>query len=41
VNWTNVQPLQHHHESAAIASLFRVLNRYVGNLPPKPGVFPD
>jgi putative SOS response-associated peptidase YedK len=26
---------------AAIAVLFRVVNRYVGNLPPMPGVFPD
>jgi signal transduction histidine kinase len=26
---------------AAIATLFRVVNRYVGNLPPMPGVFPD
>ena len=26
---------------SAIAALFRVLNRYVGNLPPMPGVFPD
>jgi putative SOS response-associated peptidase YedK len=26
---------------AAIIALFRVENRYVGNLPPKPGVFPD
>jgi hypothetical protein len=26
---------------AAIAALFRVRNRYVGNLPPMPGVFPD
>src|ERR1700677_5144949 len=26
---------------AAIIALFRVLNRYVGNLPPMPGVFPD
>jgi hypothetical protein len=25
----------------AIAALFRVVNRYVGNLPPMPGVFPD
>ena len=25
----------------AIRALFRVLNRYVGNLPPMPGVFPD
>jgi len=24
---------------AAIAALFRVVNRYVGNLPPMPGVF--
>jgi hypothetical protein len=26
---------------AAIAGLFRRLNRYVGNLPPMPGMFPD
>ncbi len=26
---------------AAITALFRVVNRYVGNLPPMPGVFPD
>ncbi len=26
---------------AAIAALFRVINRYVGNLPPMPSVFPD
>jgi hypothetical protein len=26
---------------AAIAALFRVINSYVGNLPPMPGVFPD
>ena len=26
---------------AAIAARFRVVNRYVGNLPPMPGVFPD
>ena len=24
-----------------IRALFRVINRYVGNLPPMPGVFPD
>jgi hypothetical protein len=24
---------------AAIAALFRVINRYVGNLPPMPGAF--
>jgi putative SOS response-associated peptidase YedK len=26
---------------AAIIALFRVVNRYVGNLAPTPGVFPD
>ena len=26
---------------AAIAALFRVVNRYVGNLAPIPGVFPN
>src|ERR1700693_3035164 len=26
---------------AAITSLFRVMNRYVRNLPPMPGVYPD
>lgn len=26
---------------AAILNLFRVVNRYVGNLAPMPGVFPD
>jgi putative SOS response-associated peptidase YedK len=26
---------------AAIIALFRVINRFVGNLPPVPGVFPD
>jgi putative SOS response-associated peptidase YedK len=26
---------------AAISALFRVINRYAGNLPPMPGVFPD
>lgn len=26
---------------SATAALFRVMNRYVGNLPPMPGVFPD
>jgi hypothetical protein len=25
----------------AIRALFRVINRYVGNPPPMPGVFPD
>jgi putative SOS response-associated peptidase YedK len=26
---------------AAISALFRVVSRYVGNLAPMPGVFPD
>ena len=26
---------------AAIIALFRVVNRYIGNLAPMPGVFPD
>ena len=26
---------------APIIALFRVMNQYVGNLPPMPGVFPD
>jgi hypothetical protein len=26
---------------AAIIALFRVMNRYVGNEPPMPGVFPN
>jgi putative SOS response-associated peptidase YedK len=26
---------------AAVAALFRVMNRYVGNLLPMPGAFPD
>ncbi|SPP93174.1 protein of unknown function [Bradyrhizobium vignae] len=28
-------------KQAAILALFRVVNRYVGNLQPMPGVFPD
>jgi hypothetical protein len=28
-------------EKAAIIALFRVVNRYVGNLAPMPGAFPD
>jgi hypothetical protein len=28
-------------QSADYRELFRVINRYVGNLPPMPGVFPD
>jgi putative SOS response-associated peptidase YedK len=30
-----------HINQAAIIALLRVINRYVGNLPPIPGVFPD
>jgi putative SOS response-associated peptidase YedK len=36
-----VQSLQHSANQEAIRALFRVMNRYVGNLPPMPGVFPD
>jgi putative SOS response-associated peptidase YedK len=36
-----VQPLLNHYQQAAISVLFRVVNRYVGNLAPMPGVFPD
>lgn len=28
-------------DQAAISGLFRAINRFVGNLPPMPGVFPD
>jgi hypothetical protein len=35
------RPEQFTTNQAAIAGLFRVINRYVGNLPPMPGVFPD
>jgi putative SOS response-associated peptidase YedK len=36
-----VQPHSITTNQAAIAALFRVVNRYVGNLAPMPGVFPD
>ncbi len=36
-----MQPLFDHDHQAAISALFRVVNRYVGNLAPMPGVFPD
>jgi putative SOS response-associated peptidase YedK len=36
-----VQSLSITTNQAAIIALFRVINRYVGNLPPMPGVFPD
>jgi putative SOS response-associated peptidase YedK len=35
-----VQSLFHYDHQAAIIALIRVMNRYVGNLPPMPGVFP-
>jgi hypothetical protein len=37
---SDVQSLFHYHNQAAIIALFRVMNRYVGNLPPMPGSFP-
>lgn len=37
----HVQSIFDHHDQAAISALFRVVNRYVGNLAPMPGVFPD
>jgi putative SOS response-associated peptidase YedK len=36
-----VQSVFDHHNQAAISALFRVVNRYVGNLASMPGVFPD
>jgi putative SOS response-associated peptidase YedK len=36
-----VQPLLDHDQPGTIIALFRVINRYVGNLPPISGVFPD
>ena len=36
-----MQSLFDHTNQAAIAALFRVINRYVGNLAPMRGVFPD
>jgi hypothetical protein len=30
-----------HYQPGSDPTLFRVVNRYVGNLPPIPGVFPD
>jgi hypothetical protein len=36
-----VKFLFYYTNQAAIIALFRVMNRYVGNLPPMPGVFPD
>ena len=37
----NVHSLFNHTNQAAIIALFRVVNRYVGNLQPMPGAFPD
>jgi putative SOS response-associated peptidase YedK len=36
-----VQSLQHHDKSGRHHCAVPVLNRYVGNLAPMPGVFPD
>ena len=36
-----MRSLLDHHNQEAIRALFRVINRYVGNLPPMTGVFPD
>ena len=33
--------MRHHEEPSRHLALFRVINRYVGNFPPMPGVFPD
>ena len=41
VNWTMCNLYSITTNQAAIAALFRVVNRYVGNLAPMPGVFPD
>ena len=40
----NVQDVQLYSittNKAAIIALFRVINRYIGNLPPMPGVLPE
>jgi putative SOS response-associated peptidase YedK len=37
----HVQSLFDHDQPSTIIALFRVMNQYVGNLPPMPGVFPD
>jgi len=37
----DVQSLFDHDQPGRHHTLFRVINRYVGNLPPMPGVFPD
>jgi putative SOS response-associated peptidase YedK len=36
-----VQSLQHHYQPGRDRRAVPVINRYVGNLPPMPGVFPD
>jgi putative SOS response-associated peptidase YedK len=45
VRTTLIGPMCNHYSittnQAAIVALFRVINRYVGNLQPMPGVFPD
>jgi hypothetical protein len=37
----DVRPLLDHDEPGGIRTLFGLMKRYVGNLPPMPGVFPD
>jgi hypothetical protein len=39
--FVNVQSVFDHHKSGRHHRAFSVMNRYVGNLPPMPGVFPD
>jgi hypothetical protein len=41
MRYNRVQSLSITTNQAAIIALFRVVNRYVGNLAPMPGVFPD
>jgi hypothetical protein len=39
--FADVQSLFDHHDSGGHNRTVRVMNRYVDNLPPMPGVFPD
>jgi putative SOS response-associated peptidase YedK len=42
INWRRAADTTHPRQTeCAIIALFRVVNRYVGNLPPMPGVFPE
>jgi hypothetical protein len=44
-NWRSASAMCNPYDNttnhAAIIALFRLVSRYVGNLPPMPGVFPD